>query len=112
MGTAVTAKTEKDVARIRELLKTYGPAEVANRTGYSRGHVNNIGKGRRHQRTAQLSIDSLGLRRVQGKKMCRKCGNGVQLVTLDLSCVECALLELGRKGLVHIEESSNGQQSV
>ena len=109
MGTAVTDQTVKDDARIRELLKNYGPAEVAKRTGYSRGHVNNIGKGIRHQRTAQLTINSLGLRRVQGKKMCRKCGDEVQLVTLDLSCVECALLELGRKGLIHIEENGNGQ---
>lgn len=107
--TVITPQTIKTVSRIRELSKQYGPAEVARRTGYSRGHVNNIAKGVRLQSVGQMPIEALGLRRVQGRKMCRKCGNEVQLVTLDLSCVECALLELGRKGLIHIEENGNGQ---
>ena len=107
--TAITPETIKIVSRIRELSKQYGPAEEARRTGYSRGHVNNIAQGVRLQSVGQMPIDALGLRKVQGKKMCRKCGDEVQLVTLDLSCVECALLELGRKGLIHITENGNGQ---
>lgn len=99
------------IARIRELLKKHRVVEVVKLTGYSQPHVSNIKNGVRHRKTGQLSINSLGLRRVNGK-YCRRCGNRVNLVTLGLLCVECGILDLGRQGLVEIKEEGGGTESV
>jgi hypothetical protein len=104
MARPVTRDPEKvaTIARVRELLKVYGPCETARRTGYSQPYVTMIKNGKRGAKVKAISVNALQLRRTN--QPCRRCLKPCCVVTRNYTCVECTILELAKQGLVQIKE--------
>lgn len=95
----------RDVQRVRKLVRKYGTNKTAEMTGRTPGSVSQIKHGTRHKHTGALTINSLELRYVTGKKcLCRRCGDPMRLVARTGLCVKCELIELGKQGLILIIE--------
>ena len=98
-------ETIRTVQRIRKLVRKYGTNKTAEMTGRTPGSVSQIKHGTRHKHTGALTINALELRKVRGKKLCRRCGDSMLLMSRTGLCVECEVLELHKQGLIIFEEN-------
>jgi hypothetical protein len=94
-------ETIRVVLRIRKLIKQYGTSKIAEMVGRTASSVSQIKHGTRHKHTGALTINNLELQKVLNK-LCRRCGESMQLVCRTGLCVECELLELHKQGLILI----------
>lgn len=90
-------ESQRKIERIRELVQIHGVARTSEIVGVTQSYVCQV-KARRVGRS-QITINSLKLRRVDGK-LCRRCGDPAKLIAKSNLCLVCEILDLAQKGVI------------